>query len=147
MKAVLLGTVCLLLAGCGAAEDQWTANRKTTYPVQGVVMQEGVPVGGATVMFRSEEEQVAASGVTDDEGRFQLTTYDSNDGAVAGTHAVIVQKYDPKTMPENVDFDEVDVAPEPEMLTPKKYADFTTSDLTAEVTADGENEITLELKP
>ncbi|WP_237228459.1 carboxypeptidase-like regulatory domain-containing protein [Rubinisphaera sp. JC750] len=147
MRSVLLGAVCLVLAGCGAAEDQWTANQKTTYPVQGVVMQEGAPVGGATVMFRSEGEQVAASGVTDDEGRFQLTTYDSNDGAVAGTHQVIVQKYDPKTLPENVDFDEVDEVPEPEMLTPKQYADFSTSDLTVEVTADGENEVTLELKP
>jgi len=147
MRPMLLVATCLLLAGCGAAEDKWTANRKATYPVKGVVLQEGTPVAGATVMFRSGSEKVAASGVTDDEGEFELTTYESNDGAVAGQHQVIVQKYDPRSMPENVNLDEVDEVPEPEMLTPKQYADFETSDLTVEVTADGENAITLDLIP
>jgi len=139
--------IVTLVCGCsGSNSDEWSENRPETYPVQGTVTLDGEPLTGATVIFRSEDSEVAASGISDDEGQFQLKTFTENDGAVAGNHLVIVTKYDPKTLPENVDLDEVDTMPEPELLTPKKYSQFETSGLTVTVEASQENQINLELK-
>ena len=108
-------------------------------------MLDGLPLSNATIVFRSEQEDIAASGISDENGQFTLTTYEPGDGAVAGTHTVIVQKFDPNTLPENIDLDMVDEVPEPKLLTPEKYSEFGTSDLTATVDASGQNSITLDI--
>ncbi len=45
----------------------------------------------ATVTFHSSANNVAATGVTDKDGRFKLTTY-QNDGAPEGAQKVVVTK-------------------------------------------------------
>jgi len=141
---VFLGYLALL-SGCGGETDPWTKSRKETHAVQGMLLLDGLPLTGATIVFQSEEQNVAASGVSDENGAFTLTTYDAGDGAVAGTHKVIVQKFDPNSLPENINLDMVDEVPEPKLLTPEKYSDFSTSDLTANVEASGQNSITIEI--
>ncbi len=51
-----------------------------TEPVRGVVMIDGQPVEGATVVFKHVEGRYAAVGQTDAGGNFALTTFEPNDG-------------------------------------------------------------------
>jgi len=135
------------LSGCsGGATDKWTEGRPKTYNVNGTVTFQGSPLAGATVVFRSAEHQVSASGVTNADGKFRLTTYEDNDGAVAGEHDVIVQKYDEASLPANVDLDETSISVEPKLVTPAKYADFEKSGLRQSVATSGANEFRLELQ-
>jgi len=78
--------------------------------------------------------------VTDTEGRFTLRTYDPDDGAVIGLHAVAVSKtkHNPKYDLTNPDKMFVD-------LLPLQYAQPGSSQLTAEVTTDGENNFRFDL--
>ncbi|WP_013627005.1 transthyretin-like family protein [Rubinisphaera brasiliensis] len=145
-SVVALGLL-FVCSGCGggAGTDPWSQSRKETHRVQGKLVLDGLPLSNATIVFRSEQEDIAASGISDENGEFTLTTYEPGDGAVVGTHTVIVQKFDPNTLPENIDLDMVDEVPEPKLLTPEKYSEFGTSDLTATVDASGQNSITLDI--
>jgi hypothetical protein len=77
--------------GCGGADPY------ATVPVSGVVTCNGKPVANGVVNFtplpdqegRSERGRVAL-GKTDSEGRFKLTTYENNDGALVGRHTVTI---------------------------------------------------------
>ncbi len=53
---------------------------------------DGKPLDEATVTFHSSANNVAATGVTDKDGRFKLTTYNQNDGAPEGAQKVVVTK-------------------------------------------------------
>jgi len=70
------------VAGCGAK----------TAKVEGVVTLDGTPVQGAMVTFIPDNGERQASGLTDADGVFQLTTFNTGDGALPGTHKVTVQK-------------------------------------------------------
>ena len=82
-------TLLLLTAGCGGVEDQ-----KPTVPVEGTVAVNGQPLVGARVAFWTEGAPKAATGITDAEGKFQLSMYSLNDGAMVGTHKITVTKED-----------------------------------------------------
>jgi hypothetical protein len=78
------------LAGCGGVGVD-------TVPVGGVVMLDGSPVEGASVTFLSDETSGTrvATGKTDASGKFTLKTIvgeQSADGAVQGTHKIMVAK-------------------------------------------------------
>ncbi len=84
-------TLCtLLLAGCGGIEKFPTA--ATT----GTVLCEGSPVEYALVFFEplqtGQSAMVGKQGVaiTDAEGKFTISTYGDEDGAVVGKHRVRV---------------------------------------------------------
>jgi len=59
-------------------------------PVSGVVTYKGKPVPSADVTFAPENGGRAASGRTDDNGRFTLGTFEVSDGALIGKHKVAV---------------------------------------------------------
>jgi len=68
-----------------------------TYPVTGKLTLDGKPLTGATVAlhrFNKETEKYnsISDGLTDDLGRFQLSTYGRFDGAPAGEFVVTVVK-------------------------------------------------------
>jgi hypothetical protein len=85
--ATLLSTAaCVLLSGCAGAD------RPATYPVRGKVTYRGEPVAGASVAFLAPGAPRPAVGTTDAQGNFQLTTFESNDGAIPGMHVVTVRK-------------------------------------------------------
>ena len=154
----ILSTVCyltsiLFLIGCGGAD---MAGRPVRVPAGGVVMMNGQPVSGATVVFSPVSHQNGASAMTDQEGRFQLRTFDPDDGAVPGLYKVTIRKVEmlPGTPVRSGEGgsggeggEEEDEVPAPieKFITPEKYSRASTTDLEADVEESGTNEFTFEL--
>lgn len=84
----------LALCGCSGKTD-----RPTTYSVSGQVAYQQKPVEGASVSFWAEGASRAAQGTTDKDGKFTLSTFELNDGAIEGTHKVTVVKSPPGAAP------------------------------------------------
>jgi hypothetical protein len=141
--------VCVLALGCG------DNSRLPMAPVVGIVTFEGLPVAGAKVSFMATGAPRAATGETDAEGRFELTTFEQGDGAILGSHAVTV--YKPKQDVQiagpdpNLDRDAylaaMDAAAKQAMESqdagsalPAKYSSAETSDLRVDV-VDGDNNV------
>jgi hypothetical protein len=76
--------VFVAAAGCGGK----------TAKVEGRVTLDGVAVEGAMVSFVPENNtgDRQATGLTDADGVFQLTTFNTGDGAIPGTYKVTVEK-------------------------------------------------------
>ncbi len=90
--ALLLSAVAF--AGCSGAVGG--GDRYATHPVTGKVTYNGAPVPGAVVTFSPNKSGVpGASGITDNQGTYILTTYDAGDGAVEGEYKVMVSKTAP----------------------------------------------------
>lgn len=81
LLGLFLSAVILSTAGCGKGK---------TIKVEGVVTLDGKPLPGATVSFMPVGEGRPASGRTDADGRFRLTTYRTDDGALPGDYKVVV---------------------------------------------------------
>ena len=125
--------IAVTLVGCSSRP----ANRPATYPVSGIVTFSGSPVAGATVGFQSKQPQGrSASGITDAEGRYKLTTFSRGDGAPPGDYGVIVLKYKETASASGGEYRPVQ-GPErpPEHELPPKYAAAATSGLEATVGA------------
>jgi hypothetical protein len=78
-----LALAAALAAGCGK-----------TAAVKGRVTLDGKPVSAATVLFVPEDSEAGrpASGMTDGDGYFHLTTYRPDDGALPGAYRLVVSK-------------------------------------------------------
>ncbi len=74
--------------------------------VTGVVSYEGKPIDEAKVVFHPVDTSTAPDhrplGITDEQGRFRLTTFDANDGAPMGTYKVTVSWQDRVLVGEEV---------------------------------------------
>lgn len=68
-------------------------------PVSGVITLDGQPVEGAAVMYLLKPGGRVATGVTDAQGRYTLTTHPSGDGAYEGLHDVTVSLYRDESSP------------------------------------------------
>ncbi len=146
-RSLLVGIVVLslpLMMGCGGGEEK---EAPPTVPVSGVVTYNGAPVEGATVGFQPiGMDQKPATGTTGADGRFELTTYisgiDYAPGAMPGDYQVTISKTESSVSGESVE-DQMRQqmtggAPAgPKHLLPEKYASPETTDLTANVGADG----------
>ena len=140
-------------AGCGGTSD-----RPQVAPVSGTVTYNGAAVDGATVVFGAEGASTFSQGTTDSGGKFRLTTYEPNDGAIVGVNVVRIlkneQSADGSAGEVNLD-DPGDAysqqmggetsAPESKSELPERYADATTTPLKETVTAEGPNEFTFNL--
>lgn len=142
------------LAGCGASSGEPPA---MVYPVTGVITYKGKPIVGADVTFSNEGEKRSAFARTDEEGRYQLTTFSQNDGAVEGKSIVTVTKFvdvAPATPEADLDSDDYDppsfgaeAPPEKSKSEfPEKYSSAKSSGLFANVLSSGENKFDFELK-
>ncbi len=84
---VLIAFCAALVIGCSGGGGPQTA------PVSGTVTYDGQPVAGVKVVFIPKEGGSRnASGVTDAQGRFQLTMFEENDGAVPGEYSVSISE-------------------------------------------------------
>jgi len=83
--------LCLLLSGCGGAEEGIGA-RLPVYKVTGKVTLSGGPLVSANVAFAPLDGQPVAIGRTNDAGEYSLTTYDPGDGAALGKYKVVISK-------------------------------------------------------
>ncbi len=134
--------VCLV--GCGGPKsDRWTRDRPPVYPVSGQVLLDGEPLPQATVLFQpTAPEGKPGSAVTDDEGRFEVQTFDPGDGLTEGTHRVAIKKIAMVDKAGNI----VAEVGEPGSVTeknfvPKQFSDFEKSGLEITISANGENEL------
>lgn len=154
---LLSAFVALAFSGCGGAAP--AKGRQPVFVVHGKVTYQGQPVSGADVIFKSESVERSAFGRTDADGNFQLSTFGSNDGAVAGKHSVVIMKSivaapsTPEAPVESQDyvppgFEKVKpTVAKAERGLPAKYAKVESSGLMAMVNEDGSpNEVNFELK-
>ena len=127
----------MLLVGCGGSD------RPATVQVKGVVLYNGQPLEGADVVFTPGTGR-PATGRTNAQGEFTLTTFEPGDGALTGEHVVTIGKSESPAQAGEIDRH----APTPvsKALLPAKYSDARVTELKATVTAAGPNEPKFELK-
>ena len=135
----------LMLAVLGLAFGQLTAcsGRPKAYPAGGrVTYEDGEPLKGGRIEVRSLEHPLVARGSIGNDGQFTLTTYKTDDGAVAGKHEVlIVQKFlaDIDSMQEHAKHASM------ARTLDKKYSKYATSGLSVEVKRGADNQFTLQV--
>ncbi len=117
--------------------------------VSGIVRYQGKPLSKASVNFISNLPGASrfGTGVTDEQGKFQLTTFTKNDGAIVGDYVVTVTKQDSAeqpttTMPTTMPITKT-IKP-PVSLVPEKYTNPKTTPLQQSVSL-GLNEVEIEL--
>jgi hypothetical protein len=144
----LILALAVILPGCSSKKSE-------TISVAGTVRLDGEPVRGARVLFCPKGKGRPAEGLTDDAGRFELSTFRSHDGALPGEHAVTVtlMRIGTSAAKPLVEGSEeammasvasVSVKP-PEWIVPMKYSDQNTSGLSAMVSPES-REFKFELK-
>lgn len=85
-----LTTACLL-AGCSRGGPA-----PTFYVTGTVKLSDETPLSGGRVLFRPTSGKHSARGDVQEDGTFELTTFKSGDGAVAGPHKVMITPALPK---------------------------------------------------
>ena len=146
---LLLAVLSFVFTGCGYRRP---AQVKTT----GTVTIDGEPVADAALMFVPDSGR-PASGNTNTNGEFQVSSFGGNDGLPAGNYRVTVTKlvlkdkfqeiYDrqverakaeaePGEEPEEVDMEFGENAYENEL--PEKYAELDTTDINVTITKQQE---------
>ena len=150
-------TVFMLLvgSGCSGRGD----GRPQIAPVRGQVTYRGQPVAKASVTFFNDQAPRTASGQTDETGHYRLTTFEPDDGAVIGEHAVTVYKskmevetigVDPSLGPQaylealEAASAQAIKAQQAGSSLPRRYVEQSTTDVHERV-APGENVIDIEL--
>lgn len=132
--AALLALVLLVVGGC--SRDRRPPLPKT-FPVTGIVSFDGKPLSGATVMFNPTAGDGHGSiALTDATGRYKLTTFKPGDGVVPGDYKVAITKIE---LGGSRSDSPTAVAPDPKNVLPAKYADDSTSGITAIVEAKPDN--------
>ncbi|MFT7644270.1 MAG: hypothetical protein ACI9G1_006036 [Pirellulaceae bacterium] len=99
-------TVLVAVTGCS----------KSTYPVAGrVVLADGTPVANAFLVFESVDQKISSKAMTDDTGKFILSTHHDGDGAYLGEYRALIippwtspQLYDEESGEMLEDEDEVE---------------------------------------
>jgi hypothetical protein len=150
MRAAKWSGVILLAmgaVGCGGGTP-----KQPTVQVTGTVSLDGTPVEGATVIFGAASGQErGATGITNAAGQYKLTTYNRDDGAIAGKYTVAITKTETTGgMTPDEEHEAISAGKEvtPAVTVnklPEKYSDGKQSGLTAEVTAAGPNDFKFEL--
>jgi hypothetical protein len=80
----LILSISWLSSGCGGSGAK-------PVPVSGILLEDGKPLAAARVTFNPVESNGRmAFGLTDSEGRFRLTTFKHNDGALPGRYKITV---------------------------------------------------------
>ena len=91
-QAFPLGIALVFAFGSGCARGTAVpTGRPPVAEVVGTVIHAGQPVQNAVVQFHPEGAGDRGTGHTDQNGRFTISTYGPQDGAVVGKHAVTVQ--------------------------------------------------------
>jgi len=138
--AIALPTVL----GCGRA-----AGTAETAKVTGTVTYKGSPLEGVSVGFIPQGAGGRpASGTTDASGKFTLSTFKAGDGAVPGTHKVVISvPTDPNNPPPMPGMPGYEAYMKKRVgRFPAKYSSDRSTTLTVTVERGKANELTLELK-
>jgi hypothetical protein len=139
-RVSFLLTLAAVFAGCGSSSK--------TSPVAGRVTYKDKPVAKASISFTPVEGSTpAANGVTDGDGRFTLSTFGINDGALPGNYrvAIIARGPDRPPRPGEMGSGMPGEMMPGEPVIPTKYFAPDSSGLTYEVKR-GRNQADFELK-
>ena len=132
--AGLLLALLLSAVGCGDSKFKFA-------PVEGRVTLDGQPVASARVTFMPQTSRTDgeagpySTGETDADGRYSLSTTDetSRNGAVVGSHRVIIPPRRAHLDPSKLDTEIIDA---PETI-PTNYTHYRRTPLTMDVPANG----------
>jgi hypothetical protein len=134
VAALFLCVVLHTLPGCNRGPQM--------APVSGKVLYNGQPLAFGSVTFQPPTGQPAWAEIQSD-GTFALSTFRPNDGAVVGQHKVKVACYESQRPAAKKRVGEQTLG---RSLIPPSYTLFDQSGLTAEVLADENPPIVIELK-
>jgi len=138
---LLVVGVLFAAAGCGGAPPD--APTTPLHPVSGTVSLDGKPIAGAKVVLHaiegSKPGDITPIGVTDENGMFQISSYQPKDGAPEGSWSVTV------SWPEILPGGGSDPEYGRERL-PSKYQDPNKSGLVLSSSEDLRDAVVLELK-
>lgn len=113
-KLAAILVVGALFAGC-------SDGRPKRVPVSGQILIDGQPLTHGFIRFAATDQR-PSSGQIGPDGRFTLTCYETGDGAVLGSHQVMIMAQ------ERIADDQY------KWHTPKKYSSYATSGITQEIT-------------
>ena len=88
-RLAIVAMYCVLFCSCGKKDE----SRKETYPVSGVVFVDGQAAANLAVRCTDvngldKENPTISSAFTDDQGKFEISTYESSDGVPAGEYVL-----------------------------------------------------------
>jgi hypothetical protein len=119
---LVLSLLFAVLSGCDSRPETFLVHGMVIYP-------DGKPLTEGTVEFETLhlKKPITATGEINEDGTFQIGTFEANDGAIAGTHRVaVIADFEIGTGVERPG-----LLPPP-MLDPK-FSDFRTSTLEFEI--------------
>lgn len=131
------GVLLLAMAGCGRKESGVKVPEELA-AVTGVVTMDGQPLAGAAVLFTPgpDTHGQGAFGVTDADGKYELTHYSNKKGIPPGRYMVVISKYtlaDGSPIPEGQTAADANAS---ESI-PAAYSDANNTQLSAEVPSGG----------
>lgn len=141
--ALLMAAVC---SGCGASSG---APQEKSVPVAGILSFKGEPLADFRVTFIPADGRRAASGLTDAQGRFVLSTNAAGDGAPPGRNKVAVAWEGPPqedTGGLDTPIENPANYPKPPVQIPTHYADPERSGIEFEIPPSGLEEVIIELQ-
>jgi hypothetical protein len=136
--------------GCGSPPDPHLANRPAVAAAEGIVMYNGAPVAGATIILSPVAGgEYGASAMTDENGKFALSAFPPDPGVVPGSYQVSITKLSIPAAQEDLgeghDADAPVIDP-PKSLIPEQYSDADRSGLTADIPESGKTDLQFDLK-
>jgi hypothetical protein len=122
------------ITGCGSSVDP---DRLPVFPAKGQITFQGKSLNGAFVVLHPQgakgSREARPRGHVTEDGKFSLSTYETNDGAPAGEYKVTVECRSLVKRPSG------DIVAGPNVL-PKKYSRPETSPVTLRI-AEGDNSL------
>ncbi len=119
-----------------------------TYPVEGTFKYQGTEdtIPGAKLELRAQARddkhgQATVTGVVGEDGTITLTTFEKGDGVPSGSYQIILKE---PPIPLGWSVDEHGDLPPSKI--PEKYKSYSTSDLTVEISPDGENRLDIQIE-
>jgi hypothetical protein len=106
-------------------------------PARGTVTLKGAPLPSGNIQFFPADGRPAGGAIKD--GKFSLTTYEGDDGAIPGKHTVTVAAYKDVKVPGQTE-------PQQTLITPEQYASTVTSGISVDIPPTGKTDIQIDLK-
>lgn len=133
LLSIIFGSSLFALAGC--------SDQLATYPAKGIVRfaDDGGVVHVGTVELKSREHGVQARGQIQTDGTFILTTYEPDDGAIAGLHDAVVVQF---VMSEDV----AGHRPSRIGVVDRRFASYATSGLEVDISSSEDNNLVIEVE-
>jgi hypothetical protein len=133
---ILSGLILAALAGCS------NHHRAPVYPVHGQVLLNGKPLSDAIVAFHAPEHMALdafPAAHTDADGRFELTSYEHNDGAPEGAYTISVVCFRARSIRRGQEG-------RADNVVPQRYANPASSGLSATVASQSNDLPAIKLK-